>query len=203
MDAVELVGYLASALVVASLAMTSVVRLRILSLAGSVAFVVYGILIESIPIVVTNAAIAALNIWFLSRELSGRRDLGAVVVSGDSPFLDDFLRHHASEISQFQPDYDPLAAYDFALVLTRDGLPAGALLGVRRGDTLEITLDHVLRPYRDSRLGAWLYGAGAGIFRSAGIKRLVTAAGDATHRSYLQRVGFTSDHSGDRFVREL
>jgi hypothetical protein len=203
MDTNELIGYLASALVVASLAMTSVVRLRILSLAGSVAFVVYGILIESIPIIVTNTAIAALNIWFLGRELGGRRDLGAVVVTGDSPFLDDFLGHHADEIRQFQPDYDPLAPYDFALVLTRDGLPAGALLGVRHGESLEITLDHVLRPYRDSRLGTWLYGRGAGIFRSAGIRQLVTASGDSTHRSYLQRVGFRHEVGTDRFVREI
>ncbi len=203
MDSKELVGYLASALVVASLAMTSVVRLRMLSLAGSVAFVVYGILIESIPIIVTNGAIALINVWFLTRELGGRRDLGAIVVTGDSPFLDDFLGHHRNEIRQFQPDYDPVAPFDFALVLTRDGLPAGALLGVRHGDTLEVTLDHVLRPYRDSRLGVWLYGRGAGIFRSAGIKRLVTAGGDDTHRSYLQRVGFTPEPGSERFVREL
>ena len=57
MNGEELVGYAASALVVASLAMTSVVRLRAISLIGSVTFVVYGVLIGSVPIVVTNAAI--------------------------------------------------------------------------------------------------------------------------------------------------
>ncbi len=50
----ELIGYVASALVVTSLAMTSVVRLRTISLAGSVTFVVYGLLIGSVPIVITN-----------------------------------------------------------------------------------------------------------------------------------------------------
>jgi ribosomal protein S18 acetylase RimI-like enzyme len=190
MNGNELVGYLASVLVVASLAMTSVVRLRMLSLAGSIAFVVYGTLIDSVPIVLTNAAIAVLNIWFLSRELSGRRDLGVIRVPSDSPFLLDFLRHHVGEIRQFQPDFDPAATFDFALVLTRDGLPAGALLGRQHEDTLEITLDHVLRAYRDSRIGAWLYGKGASVFRSAGITQLVTAAGNDAHRGYLQRVGF-------------
>ena len=70
LDTTELVGYLASALVVVSLAMTSVVRLRAISLVGSLAFVAYGVLIESIPIVVTNAAIAVLNVWFLRSELA-------------------------------------------------------------------------------------------------------------------------------------
>ena len=48
---VELLGYAASALVVAALSMKSVVRLRGLSLCGSIAFLVYGVLIESVPII--------------------------------------------------------------------------------------------------------------------------------------------------------
>lgn len=199
----ELVGYLASALVVASLAMTSVVRLRTISLAGSVTFVVYGSLIGSVPIIVTNASIALLNVWFLSRELGGRRDLGAVVVPHDSPFLLDFLTHHASDIARFQPEYDPHTTHDFALVLTRDGLPAGVVLGDRHGDRLDIALDYVLKPYRDSRLGSWLYGGGSGVFRSAGITELTSPAGRDTHPGYLLRVGFQYDDAEGRFTRRL
>jgi hypothetical protein len=189
----ELVGYSASVLVVASLAMTSVVRLRVISLAGSLAFLVYGVLIGSVPIVATNLAIVALNVWFLWRELGGRRDLGAVVVPSDSPFLLDFLHHHQAEIKSFQPEYDPSVHPAFAMVLTRDGLPAGAILGERDGATLDITLDFVLRAYRDSRLGRWVYGPGARVFRSAGIAQLTAAAALESHSSYLLRVGFARD----------
>ncbi len=201
MNGQELVGYLASALVVLSLAMTSVVRLRAISLTGSSAFVVYGLLIGSIPIVVTNAAIAVLNVWFLTHELGGRRDLGAVIVPTDSPFLADFLEHHADDIAQFQPEYEPGRTPNFALVLMRDGLPAGAVLGQRDGATLDITLDYVLRAYRDSRLGRWLYGPGAVVFRRAGIDRITTMGGSDAHRQYLERVGF--EHDTDRYARHL
>lgn len=199
----ELVGYLASVLVVASLAMTSVVRLRVISLVGSSTFVVYGVLIESVPIVLTNASIAALNVWFLSRELGGRRDLGAVVVPPDSPFLLDFLHHHAGDIAIFQPDFDITAPFDCALVLTRDGLPAGVVLGNRDGERLDIELDYVLRAYRDSRLGAWLYGPGSGVFRSAGITQVTSAAGNRSHPAYLARVGFEHDVVTDRYTRAV
>ena len=202
-DATELIGYTASTLVVVSLAMTSVVRLRVISLAGSITFVAYGALIGSIPIILTNASIAGLNVWFLSRELGGGRDLGAVVVPVDSPFLLDFLRHHARDIAHFQPEYDERDEHDVALVLTRDGLPAGVVLGRRHGDTLEITLDYVLRAYRDSRLGRWIYGRGATVFRSIGVERLTTLPGNPTHRSYLLRVGFVPEPDGDRLVRPL
>ena len=62
-----------------------------------------------------------------------------------------------------------------ALLLTRDGLPAGVVIGERHGNELELHLDYVLQAYRDSRLGHWLFGRGADVFRSAGISRLVTS----------------------------
>lgn len=202
-DGPELTGYLASALVVTSLAMTSVVRLRVISLAGSAAFVVYGVLIGSIPILITNVSIAVLNVWFLSRELGGRRDLGAVVVPSDSPFLVDFLARHAGDIHTFQPGFDPVVPADFALVLTRDGLPAGAVLGDRIDSVLHISLDYVLPAYRDSRLGQWLFGPGAGVLRSAGIDAVTSPAGNDGHRTYLIKMGFDLDSDAQRFHRRV
>lgn len=205
-DGNEVVGYVASALVVLSLAMTSVVRLRTISLAGSVAFVAYGVLIDAVPIVVTNLAIAVLNVWFLTRELGGRRDLGAVIVPADSPFLADFLKHHDRDIRRFQPDVElPPPADDatFALVLTRDGLPAGAVLGRREETTLHLQLDYVLKAYRDSRLGRWLFGPGASVLRHAGIDRVTSTSGGEVHRGYLQRVGFEHDPESGRWTRSL
>lgn len=191
MDATELVGYLASALVVTSLAMASVVRLRLISLAGSTTFVVYGVLIGSIPIILTNTSIALLNLYFLHREFGrGGRDLGAVIVPRDSPFLVDFLQSHAGDIARFQPDADVDSAGPFALVLTRDGLPAGVVLGERSGDRLDIHLDYVLRAYRDSRLGNWLYGDGAAVLRGAGVEQVTARGTSPAHEAYLRRVGF-------------
>jgi hypothetical protein len=200
-NGVEVLGYVASALVVLSLAMSSVVRLRTISLAGSLAFAAYGVAIESPPIVITNVSIAALNVWFLRTELGGRRDLGASLISADSPFLLDFLEFHLDDIHRFQPKFVMPDHDAFAVLLTRDGLPAGALIGRGSGAELDVVLDYVLRAYRDSRLGRWLFGHGAAVFRRAGFERLVSYPGDETHRTYLERVGFVRD--GDRYVLDL
>jgi hypothetical protein len=188
----EVIGYVASALVVLSLAMTSVVRLRMISLVGSVAFVVYGVLIGSVPIVLTNVAIAALNVWFLRNELGGHRTLGATVVPVDSPFLADFLQYHLADIRRFQPDFTvPAPEPDLvAMLLMRDGLPAGALIGQQRGSDLLILLDHVTKPYRDSQISTWLFGRGSAVFRRLGVERLVSPPGTDAHRTYLERMGF-------------
>ena len=84
-----------------------------------------------------------------------------------------------------------------SLLLTREGLPAGLLVGRRRGRELMIDLDYVMREHRDSRLGAWLFGPGADVFRDLGIDRVTSDALTPTHARYLARVGFerTSDDS--------
>ncbi len=207
LSGVELVGYVASALVVLSLTMTSVVRLRMVSLCGSIIFFVYGALIESIPIMITNSSIAVINVWFLRKEFASGgphgRDLGVSRIRPDSPFLADFVAFHLADIHRFQPDFHLPAGNDIVTwLLNRDGLPAGLLIGRRQGSTLTIDLDYVLGPYRDSRLGQWLYGPGADVFRADGIAELRSAGTTDTHRKYLERIGFRAS-SADPDLYEL
>lgn len=195
LSGVEVVGYTASALVVLSLTMTSVVRLRMVSLCGSMTFFVYGALIDSIPIMITNGSITVINVWFLRKEFASGgprgRDLGVSHIRPDSPFLADFVAFHLVDIHRFQPDFRLPEGDDVVtLLLNRDGLPAGLLIGRRHGSTLTIDLDYVLGPYRDSRLGRWLYGPGAAVFRADGVTQLSSTATTDTHRKYLERVGF-------------
>ncbi|MCY7299887.1 MAG: hypothetical protein LH616_11830 [Ilumatobacteraceae bacterium] len=208
LSSTELVGYAASVLVVISLAMTSVVRLRAISLVGSLTFVVYGVLIGSVPIVGTNAAIAVLNVWFLRTELGGKRHLGATVVVADDPFLVDFLRYHLPDIHRFQPAFERPEAdlpnakpVMVALLLMRDGLPAGALIGTIDDGELHVRLDYVTKPYRDSLLSQWLYGRGSGVLRKLGVERVSSEPGTEPHSSYLARNGFAKVDG--RFERVL
>ena len=198
---VEVLGYLASALGILSLTMRSVVRLRIISLCGSLTFLVYGYLIESPPVMVTNGSIAVINMWFLRQEFfvkpADRHDLGVSGIRPDSPFLTDFVQYHADDIGRFQPDFAmPVGDDVMSLLLTREGLPAGLIVGRRTGDTLAIHLDYVLREHRDSRIGQWIYGPGAAVFREAGLQRLTATALTDDHERYLRRVGFTPAEPG-------
>jgi hypothetical protein len=88
-------------------------------------------------------------------------------------------------------------------VLMRDGLPAGVVRGDVEGDTLHLTLDYVLKAYRDSRLGQWLFGRGAGVLRDAGVATVAATGHTDAHRGYLRRMGFRSTDDGVTFVRAL
>ena len=191
MSWVEVVGYVASALIVLSLTMTSVVRLRVLSMTGGLIFVVYGALLPSVPIMLTNAAVAGVNIWFLRREFGPQRSIGAVPIDAGAPFLEDFLRAHTEDIRRTWPAFGSLGDEDVVLLLMRDGLPAGVLAGHRDGSVLRLTLDYVMAAYRDSRIATWLYqDPGTKRLREAGIASVVVEHPAPGHTDYLRQLGF-------------
>ncbi|MCC8360578.1 uroporphyrinogen decarboxylase [Salinimicrobium sediminilitoris] len=62
---VEWIGYLASFFLLLSFLMRNITTLRYINSLGCLFFVAYGILLESYPIIVTNAAIVIINIYYL------------------------------------------------------------------------------------------------------------------------------------------
>jgi hypothetical protein len=70
MDYVALVGFLAAALVIATLSMRTRVRLRIIGICSNVAFVTYGVLFGSYPTIVLHSILFPLNIYRLREMLN-------------------------------------------------------------------------------------------------------------------------------------
>lgn len=61
----EIVGYLASFFVLLSFFNKDLRKLRLVNSVGCILFVVYGILLGSIPIIITNVAILLVNGYYL------------------------------------------------------------------------------------------------------------------------------------------
>jgi hypothetical protein len=66
----EYSGYAASALVLVSFLMKDLLKLRIINSAGCLLFILYGILLGSVPVIVTNVAIVLINLFYLIRSKS-------------------------------------------------------------------------------------------------------------------------------------
>ena len=62
---VEMVGYLGSALVVASMLMSSVVKLRVINTIGSGIFAFYALIIHSYPTALMNVCLVGINVYNL------------------------------------------------------------------------------------------------------------------------------------------
>lgn len=70
----EWVGYAASLAVALSFVMKDIVKLRIVNIIGCALFVAYGFLMPTLriglPIILTNAAIIGVNVYYLTKAFS-------------------------------------------------------------------------------------------------------------------------------------
>ena len=78
MNYIEIIGYLASAFVLLSFVMKEMTKLRILNSIGCGFFIVYGVLLLSWPIIITNVAIVCVNVYYLLK--STRKSTEAKVI---------------------------------------------------------------------------------------------------------------------------
>ncbi|MBS3941523.1 MAG: YgjV family protein [Actinobacteria bacterium] len=202
-DVVELIGYLASALIVASLLMASVLRLRVVNLVGAIVFTTYGVLIGSPPVWLANGAIIIIDVYYLWRLLRDRsRKAYFEIVEADpsAPVLERFVAFHLDDISESQPDFDGIRDDHLAWFVLRDAVPVGAVLARRVGDVGHLDLDYVTPEHRDFTAGQILFGD-AGVLRGAGFEQVSAHGTTAMHRRYLTRMGFAEQ--GDRWLRDV
>jgi hypothetical protein len=195
---VEVIGYVGSALVVLSVTRTSILKLRLLGLAGSLGFIVYGFLIDRIPIVLTNLTIAGVHLFFLNQFRSPQRAFFRVLeVDADSRYLRDFIRFYRREIDRFQPQFQFEPAEDqIRVFVLRDMVPAGLLVGrIAGGGRLVVDLDFVIPQYRDLQVARFLYSR-SHLFDGRGIHVVESGAGTIDHNRYLERLGFTATGDG-------
>jgi hypothetical protein len=69
----EFIGYAASALVLISFLMKNITRLRVINSIGCGFFILYGAFLPSVPIVLTNAAIVIVNLFYLIKTARGKQ----------------------------------------------------------------------------------------------------------------------------------
>ena len=63
----EIIGYLGTALIILSMMMPTVEKLRIFNIAGAVVSVVYALLIKTYPVALLNITLTAINLFHLIR----------------------------------------------------------------------------------------------------------------------------------------
>jgi len=187
---VDWLGYLASLVVLISLTMSSILRLRWINMLGCFLFAYFGYLVSSPPVLFANLGIAAINIYFLYKIYSTKEEFKIINASTDSEYYRHFLNVNSKEISK-QIGMDALKKEHTALYMLRDNDIAGVLIGEQDGKgALDIKLDYVIPRYRDYKLGKYFFTDHPEFFRERGITTLRTTAEDDAHRLYLEKIGF-------------
>lgn len=201
---VETVGYVASALIIVSITQKSILRLRLIGLAGGLTFLVYALIIGAYPIAAVNLVASAIHVWYLRKLISRKDEVFRILhVRPDSLYLAEFLDFYRGEIQgRYQPEfvYEPRPSSITAFVL-RDMVPAGLLIGsVEPDGSFRVDLDFVIPQYRDFRIGHYVFSPDSALLAGIAPTTVWAEASNSDHADYLRRIGFTqTGREGGRF----
>ena len=191
---IELVGYIGSALVVVSMLMTSVVRLRVVNTIGSAIFMVYALIIGSYPTALMNLFLIAINVYHLFRLFHTQKEYDLIDADLRDSYVRYFVEKNMGDIRAWFPAFSTEGLQADVVCLVCCGhTPAGLLIGRKSGaDEVEILLDYATPVYRDSSVGRYLYGQ----LKQKGVKTLVFRGSAPEHIPYMEKVGFRKNDEG-------
>ena len=191
---VELIGYAGSALVVISMLMTSVVRLRVINLIGSAIFTVYALIIKSYPTAAMNLFLVGINVYHLLRLLKDQKQYDLIKTDTGDAYVRYILDRHMDDIRKWFPDFSAARVADVAYLVSCDSNPAGVFLGKTFGDgEVEVLLDYSTPVYRDTSEGRFLYDR----LPAEGIMKLVFKGNAPEHVGYMEKVGYRKNEKGE------
>jgi len=126
-DWVEWFGYLASLVVLVSLTMTSIIKLRVINFIGCLLFAAFAYFIDSLPTMLMNLGIAGINVYFLWKIYSTDEQFKLIVTSVDSEYFEHFISSNQSDIER-QISIDELKEANTVFYMLRNNSIAGVLV---------------------------------------------------------------------------
>ncbi len=194
----ELFGYLGTALVIISMLMTSVVKLRLINICGGAISTVYAFVGEAWPIVVLNCSLITINIFQLVRMSRKKATFDRVITTSDDKSAAYFLALYDKDIKHFFPTYTFSMEQNREIHLAFvDSEIVGIVIGERSGNTMQLQLDYAIPKYRDLSVATYLFAK----LKEDGICTLIEPIGAPEHTKYLRRMGFSQD--GDHMIKLL
>ena len=205
----EWLGYLASLIVLISLLMSSIIKLRWINLVGSSLFSLYGFLIGALPVGLMNLGIAMINVYYLVKiyNASAKKEYFKILsIEKDSEYFHHFLTYYKEGIKKYaDPSKLKENTYDVSFYILRNMVPAGVFLGTKHDEgTLKVELDFVIPEYRDFKIGSFVYEDSKDHFINKGYHRLISYTTSNDHIEYLRKMGFQEKQAdGNRYFEKL
>ncbi|WP_158638490.1 GNAT family N-acetyltransferase [Metabacillus litoralis] len=191
----EWLGYLASLIVLISLLMSSIIKLRWVNLIGSSLFSLYGFLIGALPVGTVNLGIVIINIYYLVKiySASAKKEYFKILsIEKDSMYFNHFIDFYKEGLNKLtDPAKLKTNHYEVSFYILRNMVPAGVFLGSKHdNNTLKVELDFVIPEYRDFKIGSFIYEDSKDYFLNLGYNRLISYTSNDEHIDYLRRMGF-------------
>lgn len=202
------IGYLSAVLLAASLLINQTLKFRWMSAFGCLSFVVYGILLGSFPVIISNALLLAINSYKIVKLYHLNEVFEFMEIRKDYEIVKRFLKFHYEDILHYFPEFQFTADEDrICFFVLRDMNIANIFVGKKSSEgSLIVEINYTIPRYRDFKVGKFIFDKEKDFLLSKGISKIVyESVTNKNHEIFLSRVGFTmTDVGGKRcLVREI
>ena len=189
---INIVGYLASAIVAYSMMLKSIIQLRLINMVGSIFVVLYCLFIRAYPLLVLNSFMALVNMYYLLLYYNKSGHFRLLRVDNNATYLNEFLLYYYNDIVKYFPKF--MSPYDeeftYFYVMRHMMITGIFVVKINLDETAEIMLDYVIPEYRDTRIGSFLYNDNDNYFKDIGIQTFILKNPTPKQRKYLGGTGF-------------
>ncbi len=205
---VLIVGYLASILLAFSLLVNNDLKFRWLNTLGCLAFIIYGVLINALPIILTNSLLLLINLFYLVRLYKTDEDFDLIEFKGNERLVHKFLSFYKKDIDKYFPDYHHEERDNaISFVVLRDLVIANIFVAtLTENGTAIVQINYTVEKYRDYKVGKFILEKERKFLISKGVKQLVyTSVPNKKHEKFLRVMGFDKKtyHGNDSLIKNL
>ena len=185
---IEIFGYIGSVLVVVSMLMPSIVKLRVINTIGSIVSGIYALIVGAFPLVLMNSCLIIINVYNLFKLLRTKQSYELIDGNVYDTFVAYFLNRYEDDIKLYFPQFEKNDLHGKkAYIVCCDGNPASILIGEEYKGVIDILIDYSTPSYRDCSAGDFLYS-------KLGEKKIHTLECShkiaESHAAYLNKMGF-------------
>lgn len=205
---IQFTGYLATLFLAVSLVITNDLKFRWINASGCFTFMIYGILLQAYPIIITNALLFGINVYYLIKVYRTYEDFDLIEFKGDERLVYKFLGFYDADIKSYFPHYvHDQNEHALNFVVLRDLVIANIFVAEIQPDgTAIVKLNYTTPKYRDYKIGRFVFDKKKEFLISKGIKKVVyNEVAKKSHEKFLKVSGFKKSffEGKESYIKEL
>jgi hypothetical protein len=189
-------GYLATLLLALGLLVNNDIKFRWLNFSGNIAFIVYGVVLNAMPVILTNALLLCINIYFLFR-IYNRKELFEILEFGTGGIMvERFLEFYKTDIDLYFPNFTGKELEgNLNFVVLRDLVIANTFsTRLSENGTAEVILNYTVAKYRDYKVGRFIFEREKQFLLSKGVQKIYyETVASQQHKKFLIKMGFQTE----------
>lgn len=201
-------GYLASFFLVISLIVTTDIRFRFYNLLGCVCFIIYALILQAWPVLITNAILLGINAYYLRQIFTRSEKFDIIEFNAENPLARKFLDFYMDDIKAYYPLFEEAMLKDnLNFFILRDLAVANIFSAhLQENGEAQVNLNYTAKRYRDFKVGNFIFDKERHFLMSKGVRRLIyNTMEHKGHIEFLEKMGFSPHTTGmnSGFMLEL